>query len=212
VLAIVPAGSGDGLARGLGLPAQARAALAAAAGGANVRAIDVGFLGDRHFVNIAGVGFDAVVAAGFNASGRRGALSYAAQALSSVWSYRCESYRVALDGLQSAGPHFVVAFGNGRQYGNGLVIAPDADPFDGRLNAVVVDGGGALAQLWRARRLFLRPLSPARGVRRAAIRAGSVEGASLSCHVDGEPFTASGTLAVRVAHGALRLAGVPWPG
>src|SRR5688572_5567945 len=69
-LGIVAEGSGNGLARGLGLPRDAEAALAAAVD-RPAMPIDVGYLGNRHFLNIGSVGFDAEVALAFSACGRR---------------------------------------------------------------------------------------------------------------------------------------------
>src|SRR6185436_3483978 len=85
-LGIVPAGSGDGLARGLGLRRDTETALRTALS-APAMAIDVGFLGGRHFLNIAGVGFDADVARTFNQRAKRGGLGYASVSLKRVWSY-----------------------------------------------------------------------------------------------------------------------------
>jgi len=113
-----------------------------------------------------------------------------------------------LDGSRTSGHRFLIAFANSRQYGNGLVIAPDADTRDGLLNAIVVNDGAAATQLWRARRLFVNRLAPAEGVLRVKVRAASVEGPVLSGHVDGEPFEASGRLDVRVEPGAITLAGL----
>ena len=72
-MVIVAAGSGNGLARELGVNRRPDRAIAAALH-AEPRAIDVGELGGRFFVNLAGVGFDARVAERFGAcgSGRRG--------------------------------------------------------------------------------------------------------------------------------------------
>jgi diacylglycerol kinase family enzyme len=206
-LAIVPSGSGDGLARSLGLPSRPDAAMAAALGRGRT-ALDVGYIGDRHFLNIAGVGFDAFVARTFGRSGRFGAAGYGFHALRGLWSYTCAPYDLVLDGSRSSGRRFLVAFANSRQYGNGLVIAPDADVRDGLLNAIVVDDGGPAVQLWRARRLFVSRLAPASGVRRLTVRTGSVEGPALSGHVDGEPFDTAGRLDVRVERHAIVLAGV----
>lgn len=205
-LAVIPAGSGDGLARGLGLPLDAADAFAAAVSGLSSR-IDVGLLGGRHFLNIGGIGFDAAVAAAFDRSGRFGVLSYAAAAFSSLRTYRCRDYSATLQGEQMAGRRFLITFANGRQYGNGLVIAPDANPRDGRLNAVVVSDGSALRQLWRARRLFVRQLEQAEGVGRTLVSTATIAGDSLQCHVDGEPFEATGTLTVRVETGGVKIAG-----
>src|SRR5205814_8811726 len=77
-LGIVPAGSGNGLARQLSIsrkpPDAIRQAIVAAP-----RRIDVGEIGDRLFVNVAGIGFDAYVAWKFNEEGtrRRGLMTYA---------------------------------------------------------------------------------------------------------------------------------------
>jgi diacylglycerol kinase (ATP) len=205
-LAIVPAGSGDGLARGLGVPARPEDAIALAVS-ARAGPLDVGFIGTRHFLNIAGIGFDAAVAVGFARAGRYGTISYARQAFGRLWAYRSANYELVTDGSPFSGRLFLVAFANGRQYGNGLVIAPDADPADGLLNAIVVDDGTAISQLWRARRLFVNKLGPAGGVRRVKIREASVESTELFCHVDGEPFETSGRLDIRVEPGGLSVVG-----
>lgn len=207
VLGVVPAGSGDGLACSLGLPLRTNSALETAVS-AEAGPLDVGFLGDRHFLNVAGVGFDAAVAQVFNERRARGGLGYLTGSLARVWSYRCARYRLELDEHIWSGDCFVAAFANGREYGNHVVIAPGADPQDGLLDAVVVSGGSAVTQFWRSRRLWFRREHPASGVYRTRVRRASISGDSLTCHVDGETFEASGTLAIRVQPSAIRVAGV----
>lgn len=206
-LGIVPSGSGDGLARSLSLVRPAEAALAAALRGPSAP-IDVGFFGARHFLNIAGAGFDAAVAHGFNRRGKRGAFGYFSRGLSIVWTYRCERYHLRLGDEASSADRFLVAFANGSQYGNGLMLAPDADVQDGWLNAVVVDGGPPLRQFWRARRLLFRKLRPAEGLHRHRVQHATIAGDTFLCHVDGETFDARGTLEVRIEPNALRVSGV----
>jgi YegS/Rv2252/BmrU family lipid kinase len=207
VLGIVPSGSGDGLARGLGLPLRPERALGVALEGAPAP-LDVGFLGDRHFLNIAGIGFDATVGREFNRRGLHGAFSYLSYAASLVWSYAPVDYRLRLDDDKSTGPRFVVAFANACQYGNGLVLSVDADPADGWLDSVVVDDGPAWRQVWRVRRLAIGKRRPTRGLHRRRVRHASITGHPLVCHVDGETFETSGTLDVGLRPGALRVAGL----
>lgn len=206
-LGIVRSGSGDGLGRTLGVPEDPDEAIRRAVSGAS-RAIDVGYLGGRHFLNIAGVGFDAAVGQRFNAGGRRGQLGYVLRVFETVWTYRARRYRVRLEHETSDSTRFVVAFANGREYGGNLTLAPDADPADGWLDTVIVDDGSPLTQLWRMRRLAFGVRKPAKGVFRYRVREASVSGERLVCHVDGETFEASGELAVRIAPGALRIAGL----
>jgi YegS/Rv2252/BmrU family lipid kinase len=210
-LGIVPAGSGNGFARGLRLPSRPEHALAAAIEGGVVR-LDVGWFGARHFLNAAGVGFDATVAHAFSRRERRGLAGYLTAGFGSVASYRAATYTLELDGARSTGPRFMVAFGNGREYGNGFVIAPDADPADGYLDAVIVADGSIVRQLWRARRLLIRPASPEPGIERVRIRRGRISGPDqLMAHVDGEPVVTPGPVDVRVAPGALALVMPPGP-
>lgn len=206
-LGIVPSGSGDGLARSLGLSRVTEAALATALD-RPAGAIDVGRLGGRHFLNIAGVGFDAAIARVFNARRRRGGLGYLTGVFSEVWAYRCQPYQVALGEHASSAERFLIAFANGREYGNGIIVAPDADPSDGWLDAIVVSSGSAWRQIWRARRVAWGRRRPAEGLLRLRVKHGTVTAEALSCHVDGETFDARGSVEVSINPGAIRVAGV----
>lgn len=207
VLGIVAAGSGDGLAGSLGLPRQSALALRLALVGPS-GPMDVGFLGLRHFLNVAGIGFDAAVAAAFNRSSNRGLATYLRLALSQVWRYVPESYDVEADGETLSGPRLLVAFANGREYGNAVVLAVTADPTDGQLDLIAVEAGSAWRQCWRARRLFVGRDRPSAGIVRRQVTTAVVSGPRLVCHVDGEAFETSGSLEVRIEPGALRVAGL----
>src|SRR5688572_9701764 len=204
-LGIVRSGSGDGFARGLGIPARPAEALDIAVS-AHVRAIDVGCLGDRHFLNVAGIGFDAAVAQAFNARRQRGLVGYLTEVFRRLYAYVPASYDLEIDGVRESGPRFLIAFANGPEYGNGLAIAPDADMSDGQLDLVMLDAGGPLRQLWRARRLAVGRTRPAAGItRRRAMRA-RVSAGELLCHLDGESCVYRGSIEIGVDRGALKVA------
>ena len=186
------------------MPEDPSTALGRAVSGA-VRTIDVGYLGERHFLNVAGIGFDAVVATAFNAGGRRGQLGYFIRTLQAVVGYRSARYRLQLEHESSDATRFLIAFANGREYGGHLVLSADADPSDGFLEAVVVDDGSIIRQMWRMRRLAVGVRRPAEGILRYRVRAAKVSGDRLVCHVDGETFETRGELDVRVSPGALRV-------
>ena len=201
-LGIVPCGSGDGLARGLGLPMDRRAAFQVALTGVTSR-MDVGYANDQLFLNVAGVGFDAAVGRLFAARKTRGALGYVLKSVSLVWTYDAPHYEVACDEAHRAGRKFLVAFANAPEYGNGAVLAPDADVRDGVLDVVMVDAGNPVSQIWRARRLYLNRRAPANGMERLQTRTARVTSDHIVYHVDGEVFTAAGTLDIRVERQAL---------
>jgi diacylglycerol kinase (ATP) len=207
-LGIVPQGSGNGLARELGLSRRPAEALRIALAG-QPRPFDVGELAGRYFLNIGGIGFDAEVARRYNErpAGRRGPWPYVTLALGALRAYDPGRYRVVLDGEPCEGRYFLVVFANSPQFGNRMRIAPEARPDDGVLDAVLVDHRSMAAQLWRARHL-LTDARRAAGIVRRPVRAATIEGAvRLLCQIDGEPFTAGERVEVKVHPAALRLRG-----
>lgn len=201
-LGIVPCGSGDGLARGLGLPTDRRAALEAALTG-DTKRIDVGYANNQPFLNVAGVGFDAEVGRLFASRTKRGALGYILMSAKHVWTYVSAHYDIEFDDVRRSGPMFVVGFANSAEYGNGAILAPHADIQDGVLDVLIVKAGSAVGQMWRARRLYWRPGAPAAGMERLKTRTARISGDRLMYHLDGEPFETTGSIEIRVERQAL---------
>ena len=205
VLGIVPTGSGNGLARELGISPRPERAIATAAGGID-RTIDVGELGGRLFVNLAGVGLDASVASLFNRLAGRGLLRYVQATLSTVFSYVAEVYIITAGGETFEDRALIVALANGRQYGHGALIAPHARLDDGLLDLVVVGPLGPLRALWGLRRLFNGTIDREPDVSmRTASSITISAGQPIRFHVDGEVVEGSETLTATVHPGALRV-------
>jgi diacylglycerol kinase (ATP) len=211
-LAVIPAGSGNGLARMLSMPANASRAIGRILNGAD-RLIDVGEIDGHVFVNVAGVGFDAHIARAFAAVGRarRGFLRYGAIVVNELRRYECGTYTVTLDPADDrAGPvtyrAFLLTFANGRQWGNGAIIAPAAELDDGALDAVVVEDRGTAAVLRSIPRLFGGTITAAPGVSTSRVQAATVTGTGpLVYHADGEPHVGGPSLQVSVRPRMLRL-------
>ena len=204
-LGIVPSGSGNGLARELGLDRQPEAALRTALRGA-VRALDVGEIDGRFFANVAGVGFDAHLAHLAARFARRGAWAYFAAGVPELLTYRPSTYRIRAGGEAFETEAILVTIANGRQYGNGAIIAPRARPDDGRLELVCVAARSTAGLVWQARRLFTGTVDRAGGVRTLSIVDAEMSGREpLAFHVDGEACSGGTSLRVRVRPGALRV-------
>ena len=205
-LGLVPAGSGNGLAAALGVSREPAVALADAFD-APVHRIDAGVMAGRPFFNIAGVGFDARVAALFNqrASGSRGAWPYIAIGVREGCRYCAVDYSLTLDATSVRSKALLVAFANGREYGIGARIAPEARLDDGFLDAIVVeDPGSIVSRFWHARHLAtgtpqLSPVVTLRRLTHAVIEAPG----EMEFHVDGEPGTARDRIEVSIVPGAL---------
>ena len=204
VLGIVPAGSGNGLARELDLPTAVDAALDTALS-SPARSIDAGTIGDRWFFSIAGIGFDAHVASAFDrATGRRGLSGYARITARELWRYECQPYRVDGGGPRRA---FLLTFANTTQFGNGARIAPGAQVDDGVLDFVVFEERSRLTTMWSLPRLFTGSVDRVRGVSITKVTSAVVESAvPMLFHVDGEPVQGGTRLEARIHPGVLRVA------
>jgi YegS/Rv2252/BmrU family lipid kinase len=146
-LALIPCGTGGDFRRTLGLHSDTAIAVARATAGAR-KPVDLGVLElephpghgrYRAFVNVASFGLSGAVDAlvkkmpGF--LGGKGA--FFAATLQAMARYQNPSVRVRVDGaLWLEGPSMTVAIGNGRFFGGGMMITPEADPSDGKLDVV----------------------------------------------------------------------------
>ena len=138
------------------------------------RRIDAGELDGRLFFNVAGIGLDARVAHRFAADGlvQRGFRRYAALTAAELFTYKPDYHTIVTDGRTLRARTLLIAIANARQYGNGALIAPEAQLDDGRLAAFV----------YRTNRRSSRRHSPA-GARDRKSSAGP-----MIYHVDGELF------------------------
>jgi diacylglycerol kinase family enzyme len=212
-LAMIPSGSGNGLARELGVPSSPRPAFAAALAAAP-RTIDAGEIGERPFFNIAGIGFDAHVAARFDRSNRRGLASYVSVSARELLTYRSSTYRIAtgeqvsgVDPTGSARHALLVTIANSPQFGNGARIAPLARLDDGRLDLVVYEERSRWTTVCSLPRLFAGGIERLRGVSMQQIERARIESdLPMIFHVDGEPIEGGAALDVRVLPAALRVA------
>jgi YegS/Rv2252/BmrU family lipid kinase len=211
--AIVPAGSGNGLARDLQLPFEPDAALEVAASGAT-RSIDAGELHGSLFFNVAGIGFDARIAARLAQPGaRRGLLGYVMATMGELGSYEPGIYSIhnALDadGLAHMADivdrrALFIALANSRQYGNGAQIAPKALLDDGLIEIVVVEPQSGLRILRQVPSFFRGTLSERPGLLMRTAAAMEISCAHpIRFHVDGEPREGPSTIALRTRRHAV---------
>ncbi len=204
-LGIIPAGSGNGFANDLGLDPNPGRAIQTALYGRD-RAIDGGVFDGRLFFNIAGTGFDAAVAEQFNARarGRRGMGPYVRIAVRELFRYRGRRYHIHLDGDEIVSDALIVAFANGREYGNHIRLAPGAKMDDGLLEAIVLDDRPPLARVWSGRHVALGRIERTPGMVVRGVKTASIEtDGEIVYHLDGEIGRARGRVDVRVLPGAL---------
>lgn len=137
VMAIMPAGSGNGLARHLKIPMNLVKAMQIINLG-NETIIDTVKINDETFVGMAGVGFDAHIGWEFSKFGKRGFQSYLKVILREYPKYKCSDFELEIDGKKIQRNAFLISFANGSQYGNNAYIAPKALLNDGVVDICIM--------------------------------------------------------------------------
>ena len=150
-LGIIPMGTANDLARTLNLPSDISEACAVIAAG-KTRKIDVGQANDKYFFNAASVGLSARIAKALDKETKRswGRLAYAKTAF--VVSLTARSFHAEIRSAEGV-THLralVVAVGNGRFYGGGMSVAPDASIEDGLLDLASIRCRNWWRLLWLA--------------------------------------------------------------
>jgi len=137
-LAIIPAGSGNGLARHLKIPVNIKKAIANINTG-KVKLIDTVKINDDYFIGTAGVGFDAYISWKFSESKKRGFWTYLKIALTGFFNYQPCDYTINYDGIEKIIKNgWLVTYTNSSQYGNNIFISPDAKIDDGLVRLIIV--------------------------------------------------------------------------
>lgn len=206
-LGIVPRGSGNGLARHLGIPLRLLPALANATSPAAVaHPIDTGQADGRLFLTAMGIGFDAEVVHRFNALSARGFSAYVKTTFA-AWrerpTLRCTlTVGDAKFELQA----LLVAVLNADQYGNNARLAPGARVDDGLLNLVAIRPLTLTSAVLLAPRLFVGRFDRSVHVVHLSSTRFIIERAAPGLlHTDGETHPAPARVEVAVAPRSLRV-------
>ena len=136
-MGIIPMGSGNGLARELGISMDIRKSTMTLIKGENLQ-LDVCKLNDQRFLCTSGVGFDAMVADKMSKAASRGFLKYVQLVIQESIFFKPLQVRMKIDGVVIEESVFLITFANASQFGNNAYIAPAASMTDGLIDVVVV--------------------------------------------------------------------------
>jgi diacylglycerol kinase (ATP) len=149
-MAPLPLGTLNVWARELRLPLQPRLAAEALLTW-QARPIDLGRAGERYFLRMAGIGFDAAITAGVGAQEKRrfGALAYVFRGIGHTVNLRSARARLVIDGRPLRRRVLMVVVGNSQLYGGLVKITHHASIDDGLLDICVIKGDNGLSAVRR---------------------------------------------------------------
>lgn len=188
-LAVYPMGSGNGFARSNGFNRNLEKLTSVCQKG-DIYRIDSLQINDHFCVNVAGIGFDAVVAHYFHQLSGRGLLNYVKAVIVCLSKMKPVNIILRGDFGKIEGQYMMVSIANGPQFGNDAFIAPNAKFDDGAFDITLLKTPPWYTYPELLFRLFNRKLQPTKYL--AFIRTSNpvlIESDSHIWHVDGEPLT-----------------------
>lgn len=204
-LAIIPLGSGNGLARHLNIPLDTKGAVELIGTGREIK-MDACTVNNNYFFCTSGIGFDALIGKLFAESKVRGFFTYLKLTVTNFFNYKPQPYNLIIDGKTVSTYAFLVTFANASQYGNDAFIAPQADISDGFIDVVILKPFRIWNGLALAIKIFNKTLHTSKFVDVHKGQHISVaRGSSGPVHFDGEPSEMEATVHYQILHKAVKV-------
>ena len=189
-LAIIPCGSGNGLARHLHIPMDAIRAIKLITE-VPPSSIDYGLINLHPFFCTCGVGFDAFISQKFAEAGKRGPAIYVENILRTVRNYTPETYELDVENENEEHVTYkavLIACANASQYGNNAYIAPQASVRDGLMDVTIVEPFNVLEAPQMAIQLFNGTLDQSEHIRTFQCKNLTIKRSHPGViHYDGDP-------------------------
>ncbi len=196
-MAIIPTGSGNGLARHLNIPLNLKKAMLVINKGKQT-AIDTVQMNEEKFVNVAGIGFDAHIGWEFAKFGKRGFSSYLKVISREFPRYKAQDFELIIDGNSVTKNAYLISFANGSQWGNNAHIAPTADISDGLLDIAILKDFKFTNALSIGYRLFKRTIHQSAFLETIKVKEVIVRQQGTIAHIDGEPIEIGKELKIKI--------------
>jgi YegS/Rv2252/BmrU family lipid kinase len=198
-LGILPKGSGNGLARHLGIPMKLKTALKTLFNSKPI-AMDTFYVNDHLSVNVSGIGFDGHVANRFGEDKKRGFFGYVRFVVRDYLKFTPLNATCLHDhSTEQLTKSFIIAIANSSQYGNNASIAPGASVTDHQLKLVQVKKIPLHKGLPFTYRLFTNKLRNNNAYQSKPVTNLVVKiPASAPFHIDGEPCGTASEFTIRI--------------
>src|ERR1035437_3052574 len=204
-LGIVPIGSGNGLARHLGIPMNIKKAINQLNHWEPIL-MDYGLVNERPFFCTCGTGFDAYVSTQFAKGNKRGIMSYIEKIITGYFSYKSQNYHLLGEGIDLDTKAFVITFANASQWGNNAYIAPQASVQDGKIDISIMSSFPIIAIPTLALQLFAKTID--KDLFMTTLRSKEIiliREESGPFHYDGEPYEEGKEIYIKTIHDGLKV-------
>jgi diacylglycerol kinase (ATP) len=204
-LGIIPFGSGNGLARHMGIAVDPGKAIAQL-NSATIKINDAGVINGMPFFCTSGMGFDAHIGKIFATLKGRGFTGYIKAVLREFISYKPQHYKLVVNGITVTKNAFLITFANASQYGNNAYIAPQANVADGKLDICILKPFPVYSMPGLALRVFNKTADKSSFMETMKGTEISIERENAGpIHLDGEPFETGKEIKVEIIPACLKI-------
>lgn len=205
VFGIIPYGSGNGLARHLGISLIPKRALRQI-NKHSIKSIDYGMANEHAFFCTCGTGFDAHISHKFAVQGKRGFFTYLKTVVKEYWGYKPHPYTLSSDEFEITQRAFVVTIANASQYGNNAFIAPQASTSDGLLDICILKPFPFYSIPWLAFLLFQKEIERSKHISILRTKGFTLKRKKEGeFHIDGDPIQAGKEISIKVVPNGLKV-------
>lgn len=204
-LGIIPVGSGNGLARHLGIPTDIVKAILGLNHSEPI-SMDYGLVNGHPFFCTCGTGFDAYVSTEFAKGKRRGIMSYIEKIITGYFSYKSQNCHLKGTDIDLSVKAFVLTFANASQWGNNAYIAPQASVQDGQMDISIMSNFPIIAIPSLALQLFTKTID--KDLFMTTLRADEIwltRDEPGPFHYDGEPYEEGTDIHVKMVRDGLKV-------
>jgi diacylglycerol kinase (ATP) len=204
-MGIIPKGSGNGLARHLGISMKIDQALDQILGG-QVISMDTFRMNEHLSLNVSGIGFDGHIANLFGVGKKRGFWGYTKLVLREYLSFKEFNAEVNLNDHSSTQKSFMIAIANASQYGNNAKVAPIASIMDQSLQLAIIKKVPTQRGFHFGYQMFTGKLETGKDYECLSFRSGTINLPSpVAFHIDGEPCGYSSSFKIELLERSLNM-------
>ncbi len=190
-LAILPAGSGNGIARHLGLPMKLVDAISRLNEGHIIK-IDTLKINNKTAIGVSGFGFDALIANKFDKFHARGLMSYARLVLKEWKNYK--GIVVQINEKKDFSNLLICTIANTSQFGNNFYVSPQSKVTDGKFEVVLVNRPKFFGLLQLFTLSLFKKVEQSKYVQSFTAQSIQIKVDNNLGHIDGDPVKYNDTL------------------
>lgn len=203
-LAIIPVGSGNGLARHLKIPLEIEAAIQTINVGRSIT-MDTGLVNDKPFLGVGGYGFDALIAKKFDEQSTRGFWTYVKLVIKEYFHFKPSVLSIETEDQKFEQEFILCTIANASEFGNGFCISPNSHISDGKFELCLLKPFPKTLTPFVIRQFFKRSIDQSPYMDIIPIRKARITSTEHLAHYDGEPFEVRKELNIEVKPKSLQV-------